>query len=122
MKPIAIIASGMVTSVGLDAPASCAAIRCGITNFQDTRFPDSYGEWIVGSTVALEKTSWGRSKLIKMAAAAIKECLQNNANIDPERTPLLLCLAEPSRPGRVIKDDHQLFLDLREELGLAFHE
>jgi 3-oxoacyl-[acyl-carrier-protein] synthase-1 len=112
----------MVTGVGLSAPASCAAIRCAITNFQDTRFTDSDGEWIVGSTVPLEKTSWGRSKLIKMAAVTIKECLQENADIDPERTPLLLCLAEPSRPGRVIKDDRQLFLDLCEELGMAFHE
>ena len=42
--PLAITSVGMVTGVGLSAPASCAAIRCGIDNFQDTRFMDSYGE------------------------------------------------------------------------------
>lgn len=120
--PLAITSVGMVTGVGLSAPASCAAIRCGIDNFQDTRFMDSYGEWIVGSAVPLENTSWGRCKLIKMAAASIKECLQGNADIYPRKTPLLLCLAEPSRPGRDINDDRQLFLDIGEELNLTFHE
>lgn len=121
-QPLAIVGSGMVTGVGLTAPASCAAIRCAIDNFQETRFMDSGGEWIIGSTVSLAKTTWGRTKLIKMAANAIKECLKDNIGIDPKRTPLLLCLAESSRPGRIIKDDHQLFLDLCEELGLTFHE
>ncbi len=120
--PLAITGAGMVTGVGLNAPASCAAIRCAIDNFQETRFMDSGGEWIMGCEVPLEKPWRGKTKLIKMAATAIKECLEANKKIDPGTTPLLLCLSEHERKGRVIDDDNQFFLDLQEELQLEFHE
>lgn len=120
--PIAITGTGMVTGVGLNAPASCAAIRCAIDNFQETRFMDNGGEWIMGCEVPLEEPWRGKTKLIKMAAAAITECLDGNQQIKPEATPLLLCLSEHERKGRVIDDDNQFFLDLQDELGLEFHQ
>lgn len=120
--PLAITGTGMVTGVGLNAPASCAAIRCAIDNFQETRFMDKGGEWIMGSEVPLEQPWRGKIKLIKMAAAAINECLTNNKQIAPKSTPLLLCLSEHERKGRVIDDDNQFFLDLQNELGMEFHE
>ncbi len=112
----------MVTGVGLNAPASCAAIRCALDNFQETRFMDSGGEWIMGCEVPLEQPWRGKTKLLKMAAAAINECLSNNKLIIPKDTPLFLCLSEHERKGRVIDDDNQFFLDLQEELGVEFHE
>jgi 3-oxoacyl-[acyl-carrier-protein] synthase-1 len=120
--PLAITGVGMVTGVGLNAPATCAAIRCAIDNFQETRFMDKGGEWIMGCEVPLEQPWRGKTKLIKMAAFAINECLINNKLIVPKETPLLLCLSEHERKGRVIDDDNQFFLDLQEELGLEFHE
>lgn len=120
--PLAITGIGMVTGVGLNAPASCAAIRCAIDNFQETRFMDNGGEWIMGCEVPLEQPWRGKTKLIKMAAAAINECLTNNKQIVPKVTPLLLCLSEHERKGRVIDDDNQFFLDLQDELGIEFHE
>lgn len=119
--PLAITGTGMVTGVGLDAPSSCAAIRCAIDNFRETRFMDRGGEWIMGSEVPLKQPWRGKTKLIKMAAAAINECLANNKQIIPESTPLLLCLSEHERKGRVIDDDNQFFLDLQDELKLVFH-
>lgn len=112
----------MVTGVGLNAPASCAAIRCALDNFQETRFMDKGGEWIMGCEVPLEQPWRGKTKLIKMAAAAINECLANNTQIVPNATPLFLCLSEHERKGRVIDDDNQFFLDLQTELGVEFHE
>ena len=120
--PIAITGVGMVTGVGLNAPASCAAIRCALDNFQETRFMDSGGEWIMGCEVPLEQPWRGKTKLLKMAAAAINECLANNKRIIPKDTPLFLCLSEHERKGRVIDDDNQFFLDLQTELGVEFHE
>ena len=120
--PLAITGTGMVTGVGLNAPASCAAIRCAIDNFQETRFMDSGGEWLMGCEVLLEQPWRGKAKLLKMAAMAIQECLQGNQQINPKATPLMLCLSEHERKGRVINDDNQFFLDLQEELGLEFHE
>lgn len=120
--PVAITGVGMVTGVGLNALATCAAIRCALDNFQETRFMDKGGEWIMGCEVPLEQPWRGKTKLIKMAAAVINECLDNNKLIVPKETPLLLCLSEHERQGRVIDDDCQFFLDLQEELGLEFHE
>lgn len=120
--PLAITGCGMVTGVGLSAPASCAAIRAAIDNFQETRFMDSGGEWIQGCEVPLEQPWRGKTKLLKMAAQAIRECLEDNKQINPELTPLLLCLSEHDRQGRAISDDNQFFLDLQDELGMMFHE
>jgi 3-oxoacyl-[acyl-carrier-protein] synthase I len=122
MANLAITGYGLVTGVGLSAPASCAAIRCAIDNFQETRFADQAGEWIIGSQVPLEKPYRGRLRLLHMAAAAITECLAERPAIDIEHTPLLLCLPELSRPGRLIDDDNQFFLDLQQKLALEFHE
>ena len=49
VAPIAVMASGLVCGLGLTAAESCAAIRCGLNNFQETRFIGSGGDWIVGS-------------------------------------------------------------------------
>ena len=94
MKPIAIIASGMVTSVGLDAASSCAAIRCAIDNFSETRFMDKGGEWIMGAQVPLEQPWRGLPKLVHMVVPAIQECLAHIGDVPPEQIPLLLCVAE----------------------------
>ena len=120
--PLAITGVGMVTGVGLNAPASCAAIRCAIDNFQETRFMDNGGEWIRGCEVRLAQPWRGKTKLLKMAAAAIGECLSKNKQIVPKATPLLLCLSEHERKGRVIDNDNQFFIDLQDELGVEFHE
>lgn len=119
--PLAITGTGMVTGVGLSAASTCAAIRCSIDNFQETRFIDEGGEWIIGSSVELDQPWRGETKLIKMAAMAIRECLAENPSIETEETPLLLCLAEKERSGRIIQDDNQLFIALQDELGLGFH-
>ena len=55
MTALCIIGSGMVSAVGLSAPASCAAIRCAIDNFQETRFIDCGGEWLIAASVPLEQ-------------------------------------------------------------------
>lgn len=120
-QPVAITAVGMVTGVGLNASASCAAIRCAIDNFQETRFMDDGGEWIMGCSVPLEQPWRGKTKLIKMAAMAIRECLAQCPTLKTEATPMMLCLPETERPGRVLEDDNAFFHDLQDELGMEFH-
>ena len=120
-KPVSITAVGMVTGVGMDAPSSCAAIRCAIDGFQETRFMDEGGEWIMGCSVPLDEPWRGKTKLIKMAVAAIEECLEQIPQLQANETPLLLCLPETERPGRVFEDDNAFFMELQQELGLEFH-
>ena len=121
MKPVAILASGMVTSVGLNAPSSCAAIRCAIDNFSETRFMDKGGEWIIGAQVPLEQPWRGLPKLVHMVAPAIKECLAHIGNMRPEQIPLILCVAEEERPGRLEGLDDHLLQEVQTELGMRFH-
>ena len=109
---LAIQRTGLVTSVGLSAPAACAAIRAKITNPTETRFIDSSGQWIMAHEVPLEKPWRGLSKLARMAAMAIEECLEDIPQDTWRQIPLLLCVAEQDRPGRLAGLDDQLFIDI----------
>jgi 3-oxoacyl-[acyl-carrier-protein] synthase-1 len=120
-QALAILASGMVSGVGLTAPASCAAIRCGIDNFQETRFMDSGGEWIMGSSVPMERPWRGIEKLSKMLASALQECLSSDSTLNLEEIPILFCLAEKDRPGRFAELEDRIFLETQEEMGVRFH-
>jgi 3-oxoacyl-[acyl-carrier-protein] synthase-1 len=118
---LAISSVGMVTAVGLDAPTSCAAIRGAVDNFQETKFRDTKGQWLLGSEVPLPKPWRGAAKLLKMAARSVTECFERDGQIVPAATPLLVCLAEPDRPGRSVDDDRAFLSNLAEELGLPVH-
>lgn len=118
--PVAILKTGLVTSVGLTAPATCAALRAKLTNPSETRFIDSGGEWIMAHQVTLEQPWRGMTKLVKMAAMVIEEALDGIARKEWHRIHLLLCVAEPERPGRLAGLDDQLFLDIQTELGAQF--
>ena len=122
MLNLTVCASGMVTGVGLNSPSSCAAIRCGITNFEETRFMGSDGEWITGCIAPLDKPWRGRSKLVHLVAPTIHECLESVENVEPERIPLLLCVAEKDRPGRLDGIDVRLLNEIQDELDLRFHK
>jgi len=109
-QPLSIVGSGMMTAVGLNAPSSCAAIRCGLNNFQETRFMDSTGEWIVASEVPLETPWRGPEKLGRMLASVINESFETDPGLTPEETPIIFCFAERERPGR-LDDLNQRVID-----------
>ena len=119
--PVAILGAGMMTGVGLSAPASCAAIRCAIDNFTETRFMARGGEWIIGSAVPLEEPWRGQAKHVKLLAGPVRECLDILPEVRPEDIPLLVCVAERDRPGRLDGLDNSLFFELQRELGAVFH-
>lgn len=120
-QPLAIVGSGMVCGVGLSAPASCAAIRCAMDNYQETRFMDSGGEWIIGSSVPLEQPWRGTTKLVKMLAMVLRETVSCIPLLRLEEVPVLLCLAEKDRPGRLDDLDNLVFRGVQEELGITLH-
>lgn len=121
--PISVLASGMSTGVGLSAPATCAAIRCGINNFSETAFIDRSGDRIIGSEVPMEQPWRGLVKLAKLAAATVRECL-DAMDYQPEQDnpiPLVLVIAEEHRPGRLPGLGGALLFEVEHELGLKFH-
>src|SRR5687768_6284428 len=100
-QPMAVISTGLVSSVGLSAPAACAAIRVGLTNPVATHFLGAAGEWLMSHTVPLDESIRGVTKLAHMAAMVSEECLQGVAKETWEQIPQVLCVAERTRPGRL---------------------
>ena len=120
--PVVIVGTGLVSSVGLTAPAACAAIRAGVANPTESRFIDSTGEIIMAHQVPLERPWRGLTRLTRMAAMAIGECLSEVPREDWARIPLLLCVAERERPGRLDGVDDDLFARIQKELGTEFSQ
>lgn len=117
---IAIVGTGLVTSVGLDAASTCAALRARLTNPTDTHFIDSAGRWIAGHQVRLPQAHRGLGKLAAMASMAIREALAGRPQDSWSELPLLLCIAEATRPGRLPELDSQLFVAIQDQLGARF--
>lgn len=117
---VGITRTGLITSLGNDSPSTCAAIRCGIDNVRETRFSDSVGEWINAGLVERHDSKRGGRRLLALAAEAISECLTCGPLLNCERVPLILCLPEKNRPGRLIADDDAFFRDLQQLLGVEF--
>ncbi|MBS1983298.1 MAG: hypothetical protein JST16_03925, partial [Bdellovibrionales bacterium] len=91
------------------------------TNFVETRFMDQGGEWIIGCQVPLAEPWRGPAKLVQLVVPAIRECLASVKNMQVNKIPLLLCLAERSRPGRLEGLDQTLLSEIEAALGVRFH-
>jgi 3-oxoacyl-[acyl-carrier-protein] synthase-1 len=101
IPPLHIVATGMVTPVGLDAPSTCAALRARIDGFRETRFLGPGGDWLVGAGVPLPRNWIGTRRLAHLAAGAIVEALAQVPGLEADAA-LILCLAEENRPGRPV--------------------
>lgn len=119
-QPLEVLNPGMVSSVGLTAMASCAAIRAGLTNPTSTRFIGRDGNYIMGHAVPLEQEWRGMERLAHMAAMAMEEALGGLHHDDCERIPVVLCVAERARPGRAEGLENELLARIQELLGVKF--
>jgi len=118
MSSLYIQAAGMVTCVGLDAASSCAAMRGRLDGFAESRFMGPDGEWLKGAAVPLPRNWIGLKRMAHLAAGALADLRrQHHAALDG--APILLCLAEETRPGRPIADPAALAGLLAEILGLT---
>lgn len=117
---IAIQGLGLVTAVGLGAQASCAAFRAKVGNPTQTRYIDKAGEPIMAHQVPLARPWVGLTRLAKMAAISIEEALRALPRQEWGSMPMLLCVAEAERPGRMQGLDETLFTQIQAELGVTF--
>lgn len=120
LPTICVLNTGLVTSVGSSSPATCAAIRARISNPSETAFIDSNGEPIFAHQVILDRPWRGTAKLAQMAVMSIEESLSNVPRADWGQFPLLLCVAERDRPGRLDGLDEDLFVTIQQELQVQF--
>ena len=121
--PVAILRIGAVTSVGLNAPSSFAAMRVRLNNFEETAFFDSKGEAVCAGIVPLETDAVRlgiMEKQLAMLAQALRECLQSLPGLATSSIPLLLCVAEVTRPGRPENLERTLNAGIAQILGYGF--
>jgi 3-oxoacyl-[acyl-carrier-protein] synthase I len=120
MQALSVLAVGMVTGVGFDAPSTCAAIRAGLAGFVETEIVLD-GEPVLGCAVPLDAPSEGAARLVQLVAPAIRACLEHVGAIDTPEIPLLLGVAEAGHPGRPAAMERELLRDLEAHLGVRFH-
>ena len=122
MHSLSVKASGMVTSVGFNAPASCAAIRAGVRCVEETRLWDAEtGSELAAGRVHLPHWWIGLGKLAELVAPAIYECLLAARPIPAVEIPLLLGVAALDRPFRWENLDESIIDEVEYRLGAKFH-
>jgi 3-oxoacyl-[acyl-carrier-protein] synthase-1 len=122
LSGVAIKASGMVTAVGFNAPASLAAIRAGIRNVNVTNLWDKYsGKFLPAGRVPLPHWWIGVGKLAELVAPAIDECLTAAQPIPRSDIPVLLSVSSPDRPCRLPSLDQQILQGVQDLLGHPLH-
>lgn len=143
-QPAAILRTGAVTSVALNAPSTFAALHARLNNFGETSFLDGKGEPVPAGRVELpwrdEKSPsapWGPSpytfmpsgyapethpvhRQVELLSLALMDCARGLRGFQPSRVPLLLCVSELTRPGRPANLDHQLVQGLSQRLRCSF--
>lgn len=119
MNRLAVKATGMVTAVGFNSPASCAAIRAGISGVTKANLWDAEsGEHISAGKVNLPHWWEGLGKLAELVAPAIHECLVAAKPISPAQIPILLGVADKTRPHRFPGMEDQLLEEVEYRLEL----
>lgn len=119
-KAVAIVATGLVTSIGLDALSTCAATRAMVTNPRRTHCFDRMGQAIMAHEVPLVPVCYGLSKLTHMAVMAMEEALAQVPKASWAQVPVLLCVAESDRPGRLAGLDDRLWSQIQAQMGVTF--
>ncbi len=122
MKPVAVIASGMVTSVGLNAQSTCAALRAGLRRIDDeVLWNYEFGDYIATGKVPLRHWWTGVGKLAGLVVPAIQECLSAAAPVVAGDIPVLLGLPSIDRPARWPNLEERIFSEIEQRLGVSLH-
>lgn len=119
MATLAVLASGMVTALGFNAPATLAALRSRVSAVRQTPYVDfESGEPLNGAKVSLPHWWEGVGKLAELAAPAIHECLLAALPESSAEIPILLGVASAERPDRTARIEEDLLAEVHARLDL----
>jgi 3-oxoacyl-[acyl-carrier-protein] synthase I len=126
-----IVSAGAVTSVGLSAASTCAAIRAGLDDFAETHFVDGQSVPLLGARVPDEALHaeadtpgarlGGPRKLAAMFVRAATECARAAGGVSAASTALLLLGPEADRPGVTGAWLQECFEACQHAVGHSFH-
>ena len=122
MARLSVMASGMVTGLGFNAPSSLAALRAGVSAVAKTHCVDrESGKPLNGAKVALPHWWEGVGKLADLVGPAIQECL-GAAHPEPaDGIPWLIGVADKNRPARPKDLEQELLEELSARFGSTLH-
>lgn len=122
MSALRIRAVGMVTSLGFNAQASLAALRCGLSQVCARHLWDrEAGEALKVSRVELPQWWEGAEKLPELVAPAIGECLDALDQVHPADIPILLCASSRDVQSDSALDAEHLLSEIGRRLGFVPH-
>jgi 3-oxoacyl-[acyl-carrier-protein] synthase-1 len=122
MLALAVRAAGMVTPVGFDAAASCAAMRAGIRKVDQTNLWDAEsGTYLAAGKVPLPHWWVGLGKLAELVAPAIQECLRAAEPVPCQEIPVLLGVSAADRPYRFKGLETDIMGEIEHRLGFPLH-
>ena len=106
----------MITPVGLNAPASCAAMRAGISRLQDLPIFHPTSEPLIGAYV--EEADWADTEIhVHLMAQCMRELTLGWSTQDRADAAWFFCLSDPGRVGRPPRIDRWLLPFLERRLG-----
>jgi 3-oxoacyl-[acyl-carrier-protein] synthase I len=119
---LAIQACGLITSGGYCAPASLAAIRAGVRTVERANIWDpETGTYLAAGKVPLPQWSTAPDTIADLAASAIVECLLKAKPSAPQDVPIILGVAEASRPHRAAQLDGRLLTEVERRIARPIH-
>ncbi len=125
LPTLSVLASGLVTCLGFNGPASLAAMRAGVRHVRLTNLWDPFaGDYVAAGKVDLPQWSPGAGKLADLVAPAIGECFKAAmpaTQTDARRIPLFLVLPRPDRPHLQARLDERLLGEIGFKLNLPVH-
>jgi len=117
-----VIATGMVCPVGLTDESACAAMRAGISAFEELPYLDNTGEPIVGAFVPTISFKLKRDeRLLLMLEQVILDCISKCKEFDFSQVPIFVCLAEEGRPGNGVEMSSNVINEIESRLTKKFH-
>lgn len=124
-RPLAVMGYGMVTAVGFNGPATCAAMRAGISGIRQENLWDfTVGEWLTAGRPRLPQWWEGPDMLPELLAPAVAECQERASAlthrgrpIRPEDIPIVTLVAPPDRPCRAPDLEARVTSGLAHKLG-----
>lgn len=115
-------APGLACPVGLDAESACAAIRAGIAQFEDLPYLDNAGEPVIGAMVPGIDPGLSRARrLLEILVLALQDTLAKVPSLPLDSIPLIVCLAEPDRPGGGGELGRHVIGAVEKRMGVGFH-
>jgi len=114
---------GMICPVGLSAATACAAKRAGVSNLVELPFQDNEGLPIIGGAVpGIDWTASKPARLLELLTAALSDLIAGQpSGTRWEQVPLLVGLAEASRPGGGAVPVNSIVSEIEQKLGVHFH-